>query len=162
MIESKYLKDIVQNIQKLMTIAPLRKFETKYLGQLVRLSKIREYEHGEPIIKEGGQDTWIYFLLSGKVRVEKKGMELAIIDKIGEIFGEMRMLDGLARSASVYAEGKTVCLAFDPYGEDSLSSPDQRTKFLLLLYKMFAEFLSGRLRVINDELSKIKKETGRQ
>jgi len=161
MIESKYLKDSVQNIQKLMTIAPLRKFETKYLGQLVRLSKIREYEHSEPIIKEGGQDTWIYFLLSGKVRVEKRGMELAIIDKIGEIFGEMRMLDGLARSASVYAEGKTVCLAFDPYGEDSLSSPDQRTKFLLLLYKMFAEFLSGRLRVINDELSKIKKETGK-
>ena len=74
----------------------------------------------------------------------------------------MRLLDGLARSASVYAEGKTVCLAFDPYGEDSLSSPDQRTKFLLLLYKMFAEFLSGRLRVISDELSQIKKETGKQ
>jgi len=162
MIESKYLKDSVQNIQKLMTIAPLRKFETKYLGQLIRLSKIREYEPGEPIIKEGGQDTWIYFLLSGKVRIEKKGMDIAFIDKIGEIFGEMRLLDGLTRSASVYAEGKTVCLAFDPYGEDSLSSPDQRTNFLLLLYKMFAEFLSGRLRVINDELSQIKKETGKQ
>jgi len=26
---------------------------------------------------------------------------------------------------------------------------------------MFAEFLSGRLRVINDELSQIKKETGK-
>ena len=61
MIESKYLKDSVQNIQKLMNIAPLRKFETKYLGQLIRLSKIREYAPGEPIIKEGGQDTWIYF-----------------------------------------------------------------------------------------------------
>jgi CRP-like cAMP-binding protein len=158
MIESKYLKDSVQNIQKLMTIAPLRKFETKTLSQLIRLSKIRVYEPGEPIIKEGGQDTWIYFLLSGKVRIETKGMELAIIDKVGEIFGEMRLLDGLARSASVYAEEKTVCLAFDPYGEDNLSSPDQRIKFLLLLYKMFAEFLSSRLRVINDELSQIKKE----
>jgi CRP/FNR family cyclic AMP-dependent transcriptional regulator len=145
-----------------MTIAPLRKFETRYLGQLIRLSKIREYEPGEFIIKEGGQDTWIYFLLSGNVRVEKKGMEIAIIDRVGEIFGEMRLLDGLVRSASVYAEGKTVCLAFDPYGEDILSSPDQRTTFLLLLYKMFAEFLSGRLRVINDELSKIKKETGKK
>jgi len=159
MIESKYLKDSVQNIQKLMSIAPLRKFETKYLGQLIRLSKIREYEPGEPIIKEGGQDTWIYFLRSGRVRIETKGTKIAIIDKVGEIFGEMRMLDGLARSASVYAEGKTVCLAFDPYAEDSQSSPDERTKFLLLLYKMFAEFLCGRLRVINDELSRIKKDT---
>jgi len=161
MIESKYLKDSVQNIQKLMTIPPLRKFEAKYLGQLVRLSKIREYEPGELIIKEGGLDTWIYFLLSGKVRVKKEGMDIALIDKIGEIFGEMRLLDGLARSASIYAETKTVCLAFDPPGEDSQSSPDEKTKFLLLLYKMFAEFLTSRLRVINDELSQLKKETGK-
>jgi len=160
MIESKYLKDSVQNIQKLMTIPPLRKFETRHLGQLIRLSKIREYQPGEVIIKEGGQDTWIYFLLSGRVRIEKTGMKIATIDTVGEIFGEMRLLDGLARSASVFAVEKTVCLAFDPYGEDSRSTPDQRTKFLLLLYKMFAEFLSGRLRVINEELSRIKRETG--
>ena len=158
MIESKYLKDSVQNIQRLMTIPPLKKFETKYLGQLIRLSKIREYEKDEVIIKEGGHDQWIYFLLSGKVRIEKGGTEIAKIDKIGEIFGEMRLLDGLARSASVYAEGKTVCLAFDPYAHDTLSGDDERTNFLLLLYKMFSEFLSSRLRLTNDELSRIKKE----
>ena len=107
MIESKYLKDSVQNIQKLMTIPPLRKFESKYLGQLVRLSKIRNFDAGEPIIKEGGQDQWIYFLLSGRVRIEKGGISIATIDTVGEIFGEMRLLDGLARSASVYADTKT-------------------------------------------------------
>ncbi len=159
MIESKYLKDSVQNIQRLMSIAPLRKFESKYLGQLLRLSTIREYEPGAAIIMEGGQDSWIYFLLSGKVRIEKDGMRIADIDKIGEIFGEMRMLDGLARSASVFAEKKTTCLAFDPFGEDTQSSPDERTKFLLFLYKIFAEFLAGRLRVINDELSRMKRKT---
>lgn len=158
MIESKYLKDSVQNIQRLMTIPPLRKFETKYLGQLVRLSKIREFEPGEPIIKEGGQDQWVYFLLSGKVRIEKGGVNIATIDTVGEIFGEMRLLDGLARSASVYAETKTMCLAFDPYAEDFMMSKDERTNFLLLLYKIFAEFLSTRLRLTNDELTRIKKE----
>jgi len=50
MIESQYLKDNVQNIQKLMTIPPLRKFETKNLRQLLSLSKIKEYEHEELII----------------------------------------------------------------------------------------------------------------
>ena len=160
MIESKYLKDSVQNIQKLMNIPPLITFETKYLGQLIRLSKIREYEKGEVIIKEGGQDQLIYFLLSGRVRIEKGGTEIAKIDKIGEIFGEMRLLDGLVRSASVFAEGKTVCLAFDPYGEDKLSSGDERTNFLLLLYRMFSEFLSTRLRITSDELTRIRKEMG--
>jgi len=161
MIESKYLKDSVQNIQKLMTIAPLKKFETKYLGQLIRLSKIREYEPGESIIKEGGQDQWIYFLLSGTVRVDKKGMEIAIIDKVGEIFGEMRLLDGLARSSSVFAQDKTVCLAFDPYAKDSLASKDERIKFLLLLHKIFAEFLSARLRLTNDELYRVRQESAK-
>lgn len=158
MIESKYLKDSIQNIQRLLTIPPLRKFETKYLGQLVRLSKIREFEPGEPIIKEGGQDQWVYFLLAGKVRIEKGGVSIATIDTVGEIFGEMRLLDGLARSASVFAEAKTMCLAFDPYAEDALMSKDERTNFLLLLYKIFAEFLSTRLRLTNDELTRIKKE----
>ena len=84
----------------------MRKFESKYLGQLIRLSKIRNYDMGEPIIKEGGQDQWIYFLLSGRVRIEKNGVNIATIDTVGEIFGEMRLLDGLARSASVYADTK--------------------------------------------------------
>ena len=158
MIESKYLKDSIQNIQRLMNVPPLRKFETKYLGQLVRLSKIREFEPDEPIIMEGGQDQWIYFLLSGKVRIEKGGMEIATIDTVGELFGERRLLDGLVRSASIIAVAKTVCLAFDPYAEDSLVSKDEKTRFLLLLYRIFAEFLSTRLRLTNDELMRVKAE----
>ncbi len=157
MIESKYLKDSVQNIQKLMTIPPLRQFETKHLGQLIRFSKIREYDKGELIIQEGGHDQWIYFLLAGKIRIEKGGVTITVIDKIGEIFGEMRLLDGQARSASVYAESKTMCLAFDPYAKDAVSTQDEHVNFLLLLYKIFAEYLATRLRLTNDELSRVKK-----
>jgi hypothetical protein len=38
MIESKFLQDNVQNIQKLMTLSPLKNFETGRLKQLLRLS----------------------------------------------------------------------------------------------------------------------------
>ncbi len=51
-------------------------------------------------------------------------------------------------------------MAFDPYGEDKLSSGDERTNFLLLLYRMFSEFLSTRLRITSDELTRIRKEMG--
>jgi CRP-like cAMP-binding protein len=71
MIESRYLQDTVENIKKLMTISTLSHFETKNLGKLLRLSKIREYEDGEIIIKEGDMDMWIYFLLGGKIRITK-------------------------------------------------------------------------------------------
>ena len=52
MLESRYLKDNIENIQKLLAIPALRNFETKSLQKLLRLSKIREYENGERIFAE--------------------------------------------------------------------------------------------------------------
>ena len=158
MIESKYLKDNMHNIQQLLSIPGLKNFEIENLGKMLRLSKIRKYEDGEPIIKEGDMDLWIYFLLSGKVRVKKNGINICTISRRGEIFGEMRILDRLSRSASVYAEGKTICLAFNTGAKERFSSEDEVTDFLLLLYKVFAEYMSIRLRLLNEELVKTKKQ----
>jgi len=162
MIESKYLKENIENIQKLMSIPALKNFETKSLGKLLRLSKIRQYEHGERIIQEGDLDPWLYFLLSGKIRISKAGHDIGSIDRRGEIFGEMRIIDSLSRSASVYALGKTICLAVDTSAKERLSGDDTRDEkldFLLLLYRIFAEYMSIRLRLTNDELIKAKKIT---
>jgi CRP-like cAMP-binding protein len=160
MIESKYLKENLENIQKLMTIPALKNFETRSLGKLLRLSKVRQYEDGERVIQEGDLDPWLYFLLSGKIRISKENLEIGTIDRKGEIFGEMRIIDSLSRSASVYAVGQTICLAVDTSAKDRLSSDDsvdERLDFLLLLYRIFAEYMSIRLRLTNDELIKAKK-----
>ncbi len=161
MIETKYLKDNIENIQKLLTIPALKNFETKYLGKLLKLSKIREYEEGESIIKEGDNDPWLYFLLAGKTVITKEGVEIATIDTIGEIFGEMRIVDTRTRSASVIAVGRTTCLAVDTSAGDKITSEserDEKLDFLLLLYKIFAEYMSVRLRLTNEELIKAKQE----
>lgn len=161
MIESKYLKENIENIQKLMGIPALKNFETKSLGKLLRLSKIRQYEHGERIITEGDLDPWLYFLLSGKIRIAKAGVDIGNIDRKGEIFGEMRIIDSLSRSASVYAVGKTICLAVDTSAKERLAGEgtrDEKLDFLLLLYRIFAEYMSIRLRLTNDELIKAKKQ----
>jgi CRP-like cAMP-binding protein len=160
MIESKYLKENIENIQKLMTISALSNFETKSLGKLLRLSKIRQYEDGEQIIQEGDFDPWLYFLLSGKISISKQGVSISHIDKKGEIFGEMRVIDDERRSASVHAVGTTVCLAVDTSAKKRLSSSDdqdERVDFLLLLYRIFAEYMTARLRLTNEELIKAKK-----
>ena len=164
MLESRYLKDNIENIQKLLTIPALRNFEAKSLGRLLNLSKIREYENGECIIKEGDFDPWLYFILSGKIRITKEGMEINTIDKKGEIFGEMRIIDSLSRSASVYAVGKTICLAVDTSAKNRMSpgsSRDEKLDFLLLLYRIFAEYMSIRLRATNEELIAAKKKVKR-
>ena len=164
MLESRYLKDNIENIQRLLTIPALRNFEAKSLGRLLNLSKIREYENGERIIKEGDFDPWLYFLLSGKIRITKEGLEINTIDKKGEIFGEMRVIDSLSRSASVYAVGKTICLAVDTSAKNRLSqgaTQDEKLDFLLLLYRIFAEYMSIRLRATNEELITAKKKVKR-
>ena len=164
MLESRYLQDNIENIQKLLTIPALRNFEAKSLGKLLNLSKIREYEDGEQIIKEGDFDPWLYFLLSGKIRITKEAMELNSSDKKGEIFGEMRVIDSLSRSASVSAVGKTICLAVDTSAKNRMSpgsTRDEQLDFLLLLYRIFAEYMSIRLRATNEELIAAKKKVKR-
>jgi CRP/FNR family cyclic AMP-dependent transcriptional regulator len=164
MLESRYLQDNIENIQKLMTIPALKNFEAKSLGKLLRLSKIREYEDGERIIKEGDFDPWLYFLLSGTIRISKEDMQISVIDKKGEIFGEMRVIDSLSRSASVYAVGETICLAVDTSAKNRISpgsTRDERVDFLLLLYRIFAEYMSIRLRATNEELISAKKKVKR-
>ncbi len=164
MLESKYLKDNIENIQKLLAIPALRNFETRSLQKLLRLSKIREYEDGELIIEEGGQDPWLYFLLSGKIRITKEGLTINTIGKKGEIFGEMRIVDSMRRSASVSAVGKTICLAVDTSAKNRISDQntmDEKLDFLLLLYRIFAEYMSIRLRLTNEELITAKKKIKR-
>jgi len=158
MIESKYLEDSIHNIKQLCAIPALKKFETANLGKMLKLSKARRYEDGEIIIKQGDTDPWFYFLLSGTIRIVKDGVTITTISKMGEIFGEMRILDKLSRSASVYAEGETICLAVDTAATHRIPSDDETANFLLLLYRVFAEYISIRLRLTNEELVETKKQ----
>ena len=161
MIESRYLDDKIENIQRLMSIPGLKDFDTKSVAKLLKLSKIREYEDAEVIIREGEQDPWMYILLSGKVRISKENHEISTIDKKGEIFGEMRIIDSKARSATASAVGKTTCLAVNTTAKNRLSThptAEDKLDFLVLLYRVFAEYLSMRLRASNDELVAAKKK----
>ena len=164
MIESKYLKENIENIQRLMSIQALKHFETRNLGKVLRLSKIRQYEDGEQIIQEGDMDPWLYFLLSGKIRISKENEDIGTLNRKGEIFGEMRIIDDQSRSASVYAVGATVCLAVDTSAGNRLTSSqekDERLDFLLLLYRIFAEYITARLRLTNEELVRAKRDAKR-
>jgi len=79
MIESDYLKDNSALIQKLRQIPTLELFDEKELQGALQLSKIRKYEPGELILKEDSYDSGIYFLISGKVRVDTHGLTPVVL-----------------------------------------------------------------------------------
>ena len=157
MIESDYLKESEELIQKLRQIPTLKSFDEKDLKGVLNLSKIKKYEPGELIIEEGQYENWVYFLVSGKVRIVKDNKELSVLDGRGDVFGEMGVIDGSARSASVYAVDETVCLATDASYVDRLSG-NERASFCCVLYQVFAEILASRLRLTSDELVRAREE----
>jgi len=161
MIESKYLKADSQNIEKLMVIPGLKKFKTEHLCTLLRQSKIRKYEHGEVIIREGDTDPWLYFVLSGKVKILKQGEVIIVIERQGEVLGEMSLIDGSVRSSTIRSEGNTICLAVDSSASNTLVPEEERREYLLILYKIFMDAMSARLRLRTEEIAAVRKENSR-
>ena len=155
MIESDYLKESAKLIKDLREIPTLKPFDENDLKQLLRMCKIRKYEPGEIIIEESQQDSWIYFLVYGSVKVIKKGEEILVMKRRGDLFGEMGVLDGSPRSASVYAGEQAVCLAADARHIEKMSG-DNKIVFHYILYRVFAEILADRLRFTTQQLIKAK------
>ena len=98
-------------------LAAVPLFERVTRKDLSRLGKAvveRKYKKGETIVKEGEQAVAFFIIIKGRVEVlggagtkrETKLNELPA----GSCFGEMALLDGMPRTATVKALDDTECL----------------------------------------------------
>lgn len=161
MQESPYLEGREFLIEKLQKLPFLGTVDSKYIKRILSLSKIRQYEDGETITPEGAYDNWVYIILSGVVKIVKNNKEIARLDQVGDTFGELAVIDGKARSASVQSIGNTVCLAIDAAFMDETKEPLDQVLFVSILYRLFAEVIAHRLRSSNEELLRIRAEVDR-
>jgi CRP/FNR family transcriptional regulator, cyclic AMP receptor protein len=155
MLESAYNPINKSFLDSLRTIPVLEAFDEQELHRLLEMSKIRKYKAGECIVEEGRTDTWLYFLMYGQIRISKEGKELAVLQRKGEVFGEMGALDNARRSASAFAVTDTVCLATDIFYLEKLTGND-KLAFGYVFYRLVAEILSRRLRETTSALIKAK------
>jgi CRP-like cAMP-binding protein len=82
------------------------------LDLLVRSAVIRSYPPEACIIRQGDDDTNLFVILSGRVKVMRGEKELALLES-GDFFGEMALLTGASRSADIYSLDKVTCLMID-------------------------------------------------
>ena len=157
MEESDYLEGTGSLIEKFQTLPLLANLDKRYVKKIITLSKLRKYSPGETITTEGGFDSWMYMLISGKLQVLKHGNKIATIDRIGDTFGEMAVIDGRSRSATIDAIDESVCLATDVSFMNSMPQAD-RSAFSAIIYRLFAEIIAQRLRDTSEELSTTKEE----
>ena len=119
------------------------------------MSKIRKYNPGEKIFEQGSADTWLYFLVYGQVRLMKENQSMALLQRRGDMFGEMGAIECAPRSASAVAVGETVCLATDIYYIEQLTGND-KLAFGYVIYRVFSGVLADRLRRTTEELMEFK------
>jgi CRP-like cAMP-binding protein len=124
---------------------------------LAKLARVAVYPAGDEIIEEGAEfdeeTDGIFVLVAGSVEVwtgRLDGGEERLLVTLGpgEFFGEMALLDGRPRSASVVATEETQCLVLHRWDflRELRRNPDIGVRMLSVL--------SGRLRATNEALGR--------
>jgi len=113
-------------------------------------ARIRNYAPGQTIIEQGNYEKTFFVLLSGAVRIVRSGREEAVLGEAGTVFGEMSFILGKPRTASVLAEGQTVCLEVNLGYVDFLMGAD-REEYLSKFYRLLAPLAAARLGSYNPE-----------
>ena len=91
----------------------------RHLNKIARVATTKRYAVGSPLVRAGGPANAFYVIFDGRARVDTRdgGIELGA----GDFFGEMALIDGEPRSATVVAVTELYVMVLS------------RTKFLKVL-----------------------------
>jgi CRP-like cAMP-binding protein len=133
--------------------AIFKELEPAALDQLCRYAKQVRFKRGQQIYSKGDPGTGLFAVIKGTVRVSTTSAEgrTALLNLIGqgEIFGEIAVLDGLARTNDVIANTDCELLTID------------RREFIPFLAEQtglamkFIELLCGRLRWTSEQVEQL-------
>jgi len=100
-----------EEISFLRNVPIFSDLEDKDLIRIVKLGVRQKYKKGNIVVLEQESGAALFVIITGKVKVvrtDEDGREVILsMFGPGEFFGEMSLLDGLARSASVVATVKS-------------------------------------------------------
>ncbi len=125
--------------------------DPEQLRPLIMMARLRSYKTGEIIIEEGETDQLVYFLVTGACRVNVDGMDITTLNSVGEVFGEMGLVDHSPRSATITAQQATVCMVLDGGFLDKMKDVDKLASEALF-YRIFSEILATRIRDANSKV----------
>jgi CRP/FNR family cyclic AMP-dependent transcriptional regulator len=90
-------------LQMLKSVPLFEGLTNKELEAVLRVGKEVTHEAGEALVEQGKRGVGFHLITHGKARVLVRGRTQAHL-KPGDYFGEMSLLDGQPRSATVKAE----------------------------------------------------------
>lgn len=125
------LKHVAELLAENALLARLDPYERRSIAGVMAPVRARA---GEAIVREGGVDRSLFFVLRGEARAERHGMEVAIMGP-GQHFGELALIADRPRAASVIATSDVELAELDPDAFDRLcrSEPALALEFLRAL-----------------------------
>jgi len=152
MKELKFDPSNAEIIAQMRCIPTMASLEDGLVAEVVGMAKIRKYEKEEVVILEGASDPWIYFLVHGELEVNHQGVSLHRLNRFGDMFGEMGLIDGGPRSATVKACTPALCLALDASLFNRMEESN-RTALKNAFNQTICENMAERLRATNAKVA---------
>ena len=142
-------------MQRMKNVPAFNSLPESHIKAAMKAASIRRYEAGEIIIRKGDFDNQVFFLVFGSLSITVDGMEVGKLQRLGDVFGEMGIIDGSPRSATITAVRTSLVVTLD---DTALGSLGEAEKLFTqaVMYRVFAEVLATRLRTANERIAELQ------
>jgi len=142
-------EDTINLLSKFQILKELSKDEIETLlgkdeagGYQLRISKLVQYAKDETVMEEGEFDSWVFWVVKGEFAALKNGVIVSVFSRPGEVFGEMSIMEGDSRSASVITLTSGICLGIDMSILDNLKDEILKSKINSGIQRLKSERLN--------------------
>jgi cAMP-dependent protein kinase regulator len=124
--EHKPAGPAADQLKELQASALFAAFETNTLQEILTSTTLRSYDKGGIIVTEGEPGSSLFLIVSGTVEVFTKGeqgehIQLAELET-GDFFGEVSMLTGKPRTATIIAKNQVIAIELDKGSVDRIAT----------------------------------------
>lgn len=141
----------VEIVLHLRSLALFDRLRTRQLSELATIVREETHPPGSTIVREGDYADCMYLIVAGTLHVSREGLRLAELGP-RDFFGEMAVLDGELRSATVHAITQVDLLRIDR--ADLLGVMDEHPGIAITI----CQALSRRVRNLNDEVRELRRK----
>lgn len=127
-----------------------RHFPEHLMKELMQIASLKTYNDGDILLKQGQENSNLYFLFSGRVSVLVDGGLVAHLDTKGDLLGEMSVISKLPCAATIMANEPVQIIQLEAAKIHQLENINidqlQHT-----LYRIYANILTEKLRLTNQK-----------
>lgn len=140
-----------KEVRALFTGFPLLKgFPENLVSQLVNAAEVLELPSHTQILRQGQSNEHLYFLVSGQIGIYVDGGRVSILQKEGDLVGEMSVITGKNSSATILSESPVTLARINSRVFLEMTGPE-RDLYLSTLYRIYATVLAEKLDTTNQK-----------